>query len=162
MKKKNLTKLNFSRDDVPGYSRAKFDLQDFPWPIKDDSIEEVMCHMKLQYLDGIARARVMDEFYRILQKGGKVTISVPYWSSVRSIQDYATAWPPLCEASFQYFNKAWRDLNHPDRKLKCDFDFGFSYQVPPDIAGRADDVRTDMIAHYNNTVLDMIVVLTKK
>lgn len=165
MKKKKPFKLNFSHADVPGFSKAKFGLTDFPWPIKDESIEEISCLMQLQYVPGKDRGKVMDEMYRVLVKGGTTRIAVPYWSSKRSVQDYMTESPAIVEDSFLYFNKGWRELNHPDRKLKCDFSFDascVSYQLPAEIHGRSDEVRSDMILHNNNTVLDMIVVLTKK
>ena len=162
MKKKKLLKLSFSHMDVEGFSKAKFPMNKIPWPIPDNSIEEISCLMRLQYVEAMDRPKVMDEMYRVLVKGGKVHIAVPYWSSPRSVQDYEHKWPPFAEQSFMYFNKAWRDINHPDRKFICDFEPSFSYQADADVASKNDETRSYMIKHYNNAVNDLIVVMTKK
>jgi len=162
MVKQKLLRLNFGIADQVGFSKPIFDMLKLPWPIKAASVEEIHCFMRLHYVTAEMRPSLMDEFYRVLIPGGKCHIAVPYWTSMRSVQDYATQWPPFCEASFMYFNKQWRELNHPDRKLKCDFDFTFGYQADQETAARSDDSRSFYIKHYCNSVLDLSVVLTKK
>lgn len=162
---KKTLKLNFSHNDQEGFTKAKHALTSLPWPVKDNSVDEISCIMRLQYVGGEERDKVMDEMYRVLKPGSKVLIAVPYYSSKRAIQDGHQKWPPFCEESFLYFNKAWREMNHPERKLKCDFKMpeasDFNYQVTPEVASRNDETRMFFVSHYVNTVNDMLVTLTK-
>lgn len=105
----------------------------------------------------------MDELWRVLIPEGKVTIIVPYWSSMRSVQDFTHEWPPVAESSFLYFNKTWREQNKIDHYLcKCDFDFGYGYIADPETAGRNTESQSFWIKHYTNAISDLQVVLTKR
>jgi hypothetical protein len=155
-------KLNLGSQDVDDFTKVKFDPLKFPWPLKDGSVEEILSPMCLNYITADKRGLYMDEIYRVLVPEGKAHIWVPYYTSMRAIQDYAATWPPFCESSFLYFNREWRKLNHPDRTLKCNFDFTFGYQADPETASKNDETRTFWIKHYTNAVQDLRVVMTKK
>ena len=88
--------------------------QSFPWPIKSTSIMDLTCAGVFEYIPGELRGKFMDEVYRILAPDGKATFVVPHWQSTRGFQDFRYAWPPLCEQSFLYFNKSWREANKLD------------------------------------------------
>ena len=118
-----LSKLNLGTQVFEGFNKVSFDVQKFPWPLKNESVSELVVPMVLNYTPAAQRGKFMDEMYRVLVPEGKATVIVPYYTSMRSIQDYASQWPPFCEVSFMYFNRAWRKLNHPERDLKCNFDF---------------------------------------
>lgn len=118
--------------------------------------------MQFNYVPQDKRGEYMDEIYRVLIPEGKAHIWAPYWSSMRAVQDYAAQWPPICEATFLYFNREWRKLNHPDRDLKCNFDFTFGYQADPETANKNDETRTFWIKHYINSVNDLQVVMVKR
>jgi ubiquinone/menaquinone biosynthesis C-methylase UbiE len=133
----------------------------FPWPYQDASVEELTCAHKLEYVPGGKRVRFMEEAYRVLILGGKMNLIGCYWSSPRSIQDPDLQWPPLCEQSFLYFNKGWRAQNKLP-EIGCDFDFTYGYQVDPETAGRNTESQAFWIKHYNNTVNDVQIVLTKR
>jgi ubiquinone/menaquinone biosynthesis C-methylase UbiE len=135
------------------------------WPYSDESVSEITCNGVLEFIDGLDRAFFMDEVYRILKPGAKATIRVPYWNSVGGIQDYAYAWPPFCEASFCYFDKAQREsigLTEDQRDIKCDFEVGFGYDVPSEIANKSEETRSFHIKHYSNTINFLNIVLTKR
>jgi hypothetical protein len=107
----------------------------------------------------------MNELYRVLKPGAKATVVSPYWSSMRSIQDYTHEWPPVCEASFLYFNKNWREQNKLEHYLdaSCDFDFTYGYGVSnSSFTSRSDETKAFAISHYNNVADDLQVVLTKR
>lgn len=127
----------------------------------DASVAEATVTHKLEYISGDARTRFMEELYRILMPGGKATIVVCYWTSARAVQDPASEWPPICEQSFLYFNKGWREINKLPA-IKCDFDFTYGYQVDPETAGRNTETQPFWIKHYMNTANDLHVTLTKK
>lgn len=157
-----LLKLNLGFQEVEGFTKIDFDPLKFPWPLKNESVEELVSPMQMNYIKADRRLPYVEEIYRVLISGGKAHVWVPYYTSMRAVQDYAAEWPPFCEASFCYFNKDWVKLNHPDRVLKCDFDFTYGYQADPETANKNDETRNFWIKHYTNSVLDLRVVLVKK
>ena len=151
------------------------DLRQLPWPFENESVEHVTCSHFVEHLDGYERAGFLSELYRILAFAteptnpqslmGKASLVFPYYTSSRAVQDFTHKWPPLCEQSFLYSNKAWREQNgltHGDYELmKCDFDWTYGYAVPQDIALKNDEYRAMAIRHYNNAVDDLQVFLIK-
>src|SRR6267154_3511474 len=93
--------------DIPNYL-------EYPWPYDDNSVKELTCGGVFEYIPGKLRGRFMDEVYRVLAPDGKAAFTVPYWNSARGAQDFRYEWPPLCEQSFLYFNKGWREANKLD------------------------------------------------
>jgi hypothetical protein len=135
----------------------------FPWPIESDSVEEAKMVHFFEHVPQDIRFQFMDELYRIMKVGAKCTVVCPYYSSMRAIQDPTHMFPPICEASFLYFNKDWRKQNKLDHyRVNCDFDFGYGYSLPSEWSTRADEPRNFAIAHYMNTAQDLQVVLTKR
>ena len=141
------------------------DLQKYPWPWKDASVDEVRCSHYFEHIPGLDRPKFMDELHRILKKGATATILVPYAGSNRSIQDYTHAWPPVCAESFLYFNKKWRTdnkLTHGLYEMKCDFDFGYGFALDGDWIPRAQEAQQFAVKHYHNAVTDIQITLTKR
>jgi hypothetical protein len=83
-------------------------IRKFPWPIDDSIVDTIFIADYMQDFPGEERISFMNECGRILKIGSQLVVKVPHWSSMRSISDPMVAWPPLCEASFVYFNKDWR------------------------------------------------------
>jgi hypothetical protein len=157
-------RLDLSLTDKPMESFVRplgFRSTVYPWTLDDESVAEAHSAYLLQRIPGPDRIRFMEELWRVLVLEGKATMLVPYWSSPRSIQDPLAAWPPLCEQSFLYFNKSFREANQIP-PMACDFDFVYGYTLDPETQARGDDVRPFWIKHYANTVLDLQVVLTKR
>lgn len=157
-KKDELIKLHLEAtgDPMPGF-RTVGSLTE----LKSDSVDELFYHYGLQRLSGAKRAKFMEELYRVLKVGAKATVVTPYYSSMRAIMDYCYEWPPICEMSYLYFNKGWREANKvPD--LKCDFDFTYGYTPENDMAAKATDVQAHWVKHYLNSALDLQVTLTKR
>jgi SAM-dependent methyltransferase len=61
------------------------DLDDYPWPFKMESIDEIIASHCLEHL--IDRNRAMKEIHRILKKGGIAKISVPHFTWQYAYQD---------------------------------------------------------------------------
>src|SRR5215472_939914 len=122
---KKLLKLDISFGDLPKdhqFIRPKhFDPHKYPWNLKNESVEEAFSAFFINRITGEHRYKFMDELYRVLVPNGKATIIVPYWTSPRSIQDPNSAWPPMVEQSFLYFNKEWRKAQNILNSCKCDF-----------------------------------------
>lgn len=143
------------------------DLNKFPWPFKDGSVDEVFIshyveHIPLDTTKGDGLCLFMNELHRILKTGGKVTIVGPYYSSMRCWQD-PTHRRALSEATFLYFNKGWRESQKLDHyPITADFDYSYGYVVSPEWVGRNDETKAFAIRNYHNAVSDIQVQLTKK
>ncbi len=129
---------------------------------KTASIHEIECAGVFEYVPGKQRGKFMDEVYRVLAADGKATFVVPYWSTSRGIQDFRYEWPPLCEQSFLYFNKSWRETNKLDLKLKCDFDFTYGYTPDAETSARSDESRSFYIKRYTNSIELLHLMMTKR
>lgn len=140
-----------------------WDLRVTPWPIPAASVDSIQCNHFFEHLTGAERMAFMNEVYRILKTGSKIVITVPYWSSMRSIQDPTHQWPPVCEASFLYFNKEWRAVNkllhYP---IDCDFDYAYGYALDGDLIVRNLEWQQFAIKHYIQAVNDIQITLTKR
>lgn len=140
-----------------------WDLTIFPWPIDDQVVDEIYCNHFFEHLTGSQRISFMEECYRIMKDGAKLSIIVPYWSSMRAIQDPTHQWPPVCEASFIYFNKEWRKLNKLEHyPITCDFDFAYGYALDPELTVRNTDWQQFAVKHYLQSVNDLQATLTKR
>lgn len=131
------------------------------WPQKNNSVTEVFSHYYLQRVPGKQRGQFMEELHRVLVPGGKATIIVPYYTSMRAVMDYRYEWPPLAEMSFLYFNKGWRDSQKVSEP-NCDFDFGYGYFDPPETSTRSPEVASERRKSYWNAVNDLQVNLVKR
>ena len=134
------------------------DLSDF----STDTYEEIVCTGVLEFIPGKERGEFMDHCFRILIDSGKMTITVPYWSSWRAYYDGRFEWPPFCEQSFLVYNKSWRETNMKGFELECDFDFTYGYQAEAETAARNDESRSFYIKHYTNCVDALHLMLTKR
>lgn len=163
----NNKKEGFTGIDIDGDCGCDIihDLFTFPWPIEDGVVEEVHCSHFFEHVPGQLRGKFMDELYRITKPGTKMTFITPYWNSARAVQDYTHEWPPVCEESYLYFNKAWREANkltHGKYALKCDFDYGYGYNLDAEVAQRNMEYQQFAIKHYSRSVYDLHVTLTRR
>jgi predicted SAM-dependent methyltransferase len=137
-------------------------LTEYPWPFEDGSVDEVRCSHYLEHLTGTERIPFMNELWRVLRVGTVATITVPYWTSQRSVQDPTHQWPPLSENSFLYFDRDWRRRAGVDHYLglTCDFTASFKLSVNPE--GQQRSIKDlQAIRHEINTVDDLTAILTK-
>lgn len=142
-----------------------FDLLTFPWPCDDGVVEGILCSHFFEHIPGMLRPRFMDECYRVMKAGAKMTVVVPDGDSHRAVQDYTHQWPPVVPESFLYFNKEWRTrekLTHGDYAMTCDFDFGYGYALDGEISLRNAEQQQFAIKHYRNHSNDLIVTLTRR
>lgn len=157
-------------DGFYGIDKAKtevtdfvYDLTQFPWPIEDSVVDEIVCNHFFEHLTGSQRISFMEECYRIMKPGTKLVIVTPYWSSMRAIQDPTHQWPPVCEASFLYFNKKWMQDNKLEHyNINCDFEYSYGYALDNDLTVRNTDWQQFAVKHYIQSVNDLQVTLTKK
>lgn len=153
----------FTGVDIAPTSDIQADLFKFPWPFKTASVSEAFASHFFEHVPQQLRGKFMDELWRVLVTGGQATFITPYWSSMRAVQDPTHMWPPICEATYLYFNKTWRETNKLDHyDIHCDFDFGYGYHLNADVTVRNAESQAFMAAHYVNSVSDLQVTLTKR
>lgn len=76
------------------------DLEDFPYPFRDDSFDRIICNGIVEHLDNVVR--VMEELHRIGRPGAVITITTPYFTSVDAFTD-PTHKHYFSSRSFDYF-----------------------------------------------------------
>lgn len=136
------------------------DLESYPWPFEDNSVDEIFCSHFVEHIRDLIS--FVDEMHRIIKQGAKATIVAPYYANMRAIQD-PTHVRSICEASFLYFNKGWRDANKLDHyNIKSDWDFTYGYSISPEWTNRSEDARVFAMRHYINVINDIHIVLVKR
>lgn len=127
--------------------------------IEDDSVYEIHCSHFIEHVDDLKR--FMEEIYRVLIPGGRITFYAPYYSSIRAMQDY-THKRFISEATFLYFNQNWireNRLEHYD--VKCNFAISScKFLFDPEWNRRSDDAKEWARKHNINVVTDIEVVLS--
>lgn len=175
VKGNKLIKLNLACGEIrlPGFigvdiAKTKatdmiYDLTQTPWPWDDNSCDEIFCSHFFEHLTGLQRIAFMQEAWRILTPGSGIKIICPYYSSMRAVQDPTHQWPPICEASFLYFNKEWMEKNglkHYNIDFDvCDFDFSYGHDWAQEWQTRNDEAKAFAGKHYINSINDIHVVL---
>lgn len=56
-----------------------FDLEKFPYPFEDNSLDEIYSAHVLEHMDDLGK--VMEEFTRICKPGAEIKVIVPYFSN---------------------------------------------------------------------------------
>jgi SAM-dependent methyltransferase len=126
--------------------------------IDDDSVFEIHCSHFIEHVADIKA--FMEEIYRILIPGGRVTFYAPYYSSVRAMQDY-THKRFISEATFLYFNKKWMDTNKLQHYgVRCNFAvLSTKFMFNPEWKTRSKDAQEWARQHHINVVSDIEAVL---
>ena len=139
------------------------DLFKLPLPFETASVEEIFGSHFFEHMPQELRFGFMDELYRILIPGGKITFVTPYWASPRAVQDPTHMWPPITESSYLYFNKGWREMNKLTHyKVQCDFDFTYGFLLDPETSLKNPETQSFWVKHYVSAVSDLQVTLTKR
>lgn len=134
------------------------DLNQFPWPLANDSVEEVSCSHYAEHVPDLIG--FMNELNRVCKNGATVRLWHPYYSSIRATQD-PTHVRFLSEATWYYFDQNWlkeQGLDH--YPIKCDFEVVSvvgTFNPPWD--KRNEEMRQFAVQHYWNVISDLAVVL---
>lgn len=139
------------------------DLTKFPYPFKDKSIDMIYSSHFVEHLTGEQRIKFFNEIYRILKPGARIRLIHPYYKSSRAVQDPTHQWPPICEESYLYWTKDFREVNKLGHYLgNCNFTFNIFYTFMDNSwMQKPEETRNFAIRHYFNVVADMIVDMTK-
>lgn len=153
-------KVGFTGVDIWEGADIVADLEKFPWPFEDNSVDEIFCSHYIEHTPDLVS--FANELYRILKVGATAEIIAPYYSSIRAWQD-PTHLRAISENTFLYFSKEWRQINRLDHyPIVADFDFESSYIIDPVWRDKSDDELKFAIRHYINVVSDIRTVLTKR
>lgn len=149
----------------PLESYKKYDLQKafWPWPWKDNSVNEAHASHFIEHLTAIERIHFCNELWRVLAPKGTCQIIVPHWASCRAYGDLTHQWPPVSEFWFYYLSKAWRAENAPHNDgYVCDFEATWGYALRQDLTVRNQEYQQFALANYKEVAQDLIATLTKK
>lgn len=136
------------------------DLESFPWPFENDSVDEVFCSHYIEHVPNLVS--FANELHRIMRPGARATIVAPYYSSIRAWQD-PTHLRAISENTFLYFNKQWRLVNRLDHyPITADFDFEYQLILSSDWQDKPEAELDFAIKHYINVVYDIKVFLKKR
>ena len=153
-------KPSFTGVDIWSGADIVADLEQFPWPFADESVDEVFCSHYIEHTPDLIS--FANELYRIMKVGARAEIIGPYYSSIRAWQD-PTHLRALSENTFLYFNREWRRANRLDHyPITADFDFECSYVLDPEWQGKNEDELRFAVKHYINVVSDIRAVLVKR
>jgi len=153
-------KPGFTGVDIWDGADIVADLEKFPWPFEDNSVDEIFCSHYIEHTPDLIS--FANELYRIMKAGAKAEIIAPYYSSIRAWQD-PTHLRAISENTYLYFSKQWRTINKLDHyPITADFDFECNYYLDQAWQGKKDDEVQFAIKHYINVVSDIRAVLTKR
>ncbi len=158
----NVDKFDFYKIDV------KHDLEKFPYPFKDDSVEEIELSHVLEHIgqDPDVFIKILKEFYRICNNQALINIAVPHPRHDDFISD-PTHVRPITVLGLSLFDKAqneeWEKIGGANTPLGLIHNLNFkiesiSYIIEDDImskyrSGEIDKSRLDyMMKYYNNIV----------
>jgi SAM-dependent methyltransferase len=159
--------------DIAGDADVKHDLFNvFPYPFKDNYADEIFCshfieHIPMEYVKVKGKSKdklfaFIDECYRILKPGGKLTLIFPHLKSNRAFQDPTHRRFIPADTAY-YFNKQWREINKLDHyNVECDFDFMVGEAINGNWMPKSAEAKQFGGQHYWNVVDDLHFILTKK
>jgi SAM-dependent methyltransferase len=138
-------------------------------PYDDGSVEEIHTSHFIEHLTPVERCHVINECYRVLKIGGKVTIIVPHWGSCRAYGDPSHQWPPVSEFWFYYLDKNWRQSQapHTDKKTwplgyDCDFMATWGYSLHESLNLRNSEYQQNAVQWFKEAIQDIQATLVKR
>ncbi len=162
----------FEGVDIWSGAKHVVDLQRYPWPFKDNSVDEVFCSHYVEHIpmypeielpDGRRQDQFFaffDELWRILAPGSWAKIIVPCGRSNRAFWD-PTHRRFLMSESFLYLSKEWREANRLDHYVvACNFNVNVVNAISdPSINTKHPEVAARELNNYWNTITDFHAVL---
>jgi hypothetical protein len=143
------------------------DLEAFPWPFEDDSVEEVVALHVLEHVGARAEVfiGVMKELYRVCRNGARVRIAVPHPRHDNFFDDptHVRAVTPM---TLSLFSKAqclkWKaeGASNSPLALYAGVDFALlEWKETVDKKFRDHPNLADMLQHWNNVATEYRMVL---
>jgi hypothetical protein len=178
-----LLKLNLGcgEDRKPGYINVDkygnpdilHDLEEFPWPWEDNSVEEVLLQHVLEHLGETTEAyfSIIKEIYRICASGSRIDIIVPHPRHNDFIDD-PTHVRVITPAGLSLFSKSQNDdwirsgCSNSPLGMYLDVDFeviSTAWVLDPVwelvLKDKDDMIISQAISRYNNVVKEIQIIL---
>jgi SAM-dependent methyltransferase len=155
----NVDRLEFEAVD------KVMDLMDMPWPWEDSTVDEIVMEHTFEHFDNPSRVKLVNECYRVMKTGAKLTILCPIWSSARAYGDPTHIWPPVGEWTGCYWERDWRikeaphtdavcDPNDPTL-FNCDFKVTWGYGMHASLKNRSAAHQTYAMAWHKESAQDI-------
>lgn len=143
------------------------DLEVFPWPFEDDSVDEVVAKHVLEHVGADAKVfmRIMQELYRVCRPGAEVKIWVPHPRHDNFIDDptHVRAITPMTLALFSREQcEAWKRAGASNSPLALYANVDFrtkSIGTVVDPRFRDHPNVDDMVQNWNNVAIEYQFVL---
>jgi SAM-dependent methyltransferase len=133
-----------------------------PWPWADGEVEEIYASHIVEHFAGPDRIHFVNEAYRVLRPGGKMTVITPHWASCRAYGDLTHQWPPVSEFWFYYLAAEWRTQHAPHNDAyTCNFESAWSYGLNGALAVRNQEFQQFAAGNYKEAINDVICTMTK-
>lgn len=147
--------------DISGDLDVSHDLTVYPWPFENNSVYEINCSHYVEHVRDLQS--FVEECYRIMMPKGLLTITAPYYTSIRATQDF-THVRSINELTFQYFSQEWlKNMKLDHYNIACDFEtLSTVLFFNPEWEGRAEEAKQWAAKHYWNVVNDIQVLLRRK
>lgn len=156
----NRKKPDFIGVDICSTADVVCDLEKFPWPFEDASVDEVYCAHYIEHTKDLIA--FFNELYRIMKPGATAEIIAPYYSSIKAWQD-PTHVRAISENTFYYCNREWRLINKLGHyPITADFDYNFEFMLMPSWEDKAEEEIRYAIRHFINVVSAIKTHLTKR
>lgn len=162
-------------------AHRKIDLCRFPWPIDDNSVDELFCshfiehiparpieardlvdpnpQMLDRWLDVDMFFAFFDEAWRILKPGGKFRVICPALKSNRAFQD-PTHRRFIAAETFAYLSLDWRKANRLDHyRVRCNFAGQCNHTLPSELTLLCPEAQAQRFAERWNQIYDWIADL---
>lgn len=153
--------------DIAGDPDIVHDLNEYPWPIDTDTVEEAFCSHYVEHIpmtlpdgrDGLIA--FMTELHRVCVDGAMVRIIHPYCKSERAFWD-PTHRRFIAVVTWSYFNRDWRVAQGLDH-YPIDVDFEVvnvgANGIPDDVACRDEETKMRLLAREWDVIADLDVIL---
>jgi len=119
--------------DKFGDPELKVNLEQFPWPWEDNSVDEILMHHVLEHLGRVTDVYldIIKELYRVSRDGAKIIIAVPHPRHDTFIND-PTHVRPVTPESFgllsQKLNQEWIEKKQSNSLLGVFLDVDFEIE----------------------------------
>lgn len=150
--------VNVDRIRLPGVELI-VDFSRFPWPFKDNAIEEVVAIHLLEHLPDTIR--VMEELHRITRDRATVTIEVPHYKHSNAYKD-PTHVRFFTEGSFDYFGADERSYYTHARFRVANVQKVYEYHVDRYIRRPFPRILPWVERYLDNTVEKLVFTLVSE
>lgn len=141
--------------------------------LPDNSVAEAHCSHFLEHLEHNQsrpeRVRFMNELWRVMVPGGRVTVITPHWASNRSYGDFTHADKPVSEMFYLYLDKGWRFAFAKDNDIQwnpdgysCDFTSEIGHALHPELQSKSPEERNFAVTWYKEAAIELQAILTAR